>query len=166
MYPTVSALVSGALLYCLGTGSKKAELKTEVEQPQLQPKSYAADIKLTIESSSVSTFTPDSIVNILRTFYIHERCYLIYSTVSMLSTQLHKTPLAVHELLDKNVIDGDAKRENFFPDKHIEPQKFAVNNDNYKLSSAYSTHRFNRGHMAAAGNYSGNQEFKTSTVIT
>lgn len=56
------------------------------------------------------------------------------------------------------MIDGDAKRKDeFFPDKGIEPQKFAITNEYFQLTKAYRNFGLNRGHMAAAGNYSGNQ---------
>lgn len=71
--------------------------------------------------------------------------------------KLHKAPLAVHELLDKNIITGDAPRKKtFYQDENIKPEKFAVNNDYYSIPSAYGIHNFHRGHMAGAGNYSGN----------
>ena len=75
---------------------------------------------------------------------------------------MHKTPLAVHEILDKKVINGDAEREKYFKkDDKIHPDKFAVSNSYYDKTSAYKVHHFYRGHMAAAGNYSGDQKMKT-----
>jgi DNA/RNA endonuclease G (NUC1) len=72
----------------------------------------------------------------------------------------------VHEILNLATITGDAERRgSFFPDPNIHPSKFAVTNDYYFSTNAWRVHHLNRGHMAAAGNYSGNQEQKYSTVF-
>ena len=84
---------------------------------------------------------------------------------TLFNIQLHKAPLAVHEFLDLGIVSGDAKRGDFFQDEQIKPEKFAVNQNYYKDTSAYRHFRYTRGHMAAAGNYSGNQEMKLSTVF-
>lgn len=78
--------------------------------------------------------------------------------------QLHKCPLAVHELLDLNTIQGEAERaKSFHVDANIQPQKFAVSNDFFYKTGAYRNFEMTRGHMAAASNYSSSQEMKNST---
>ena len=79
--------------------------------------------------------------------------------------QLHKAPLAVHELLDKSIITGDIPRKTSWDsDSHIDPQKFAVREDHYQLTDAYEEHKFDKGHMAAAANYEGSKVMKDATV--
>jgi DNA/RNA endonuclease G (NUC1) len=62
------------------------------------------------------------------------------------------------------MISGSAKRsKSFFKDPNIKPDKFAADNDHFLKSGAYRNLELTRGHMAAAANYSGNQDYKSST---
>ena len=72
--------------------------------------------------------------------------------------------MAVHERVTKSLADGDApRRSTFFPEESIEPQ-FRVTHDHFRKSQAYKLFGFTRGHMAAAGNFSGNKDAKFQTV--
>lgn len=53
--------------------------------------------------------------------------------------------------------DGDApRRTSFFVEESL-PLNFRATNDHFIKSQAYKNFYFARGHMAAAGNYSGNK---------
>lgn len=62
-------------------------------------------------------------------------------------------------------MEGDTPRaKDFHPDDHIKQKHFQVDNSYYKEPQAYYKLQLNRGHMAAAGNYSGSEAAKFETV--
>jgi DNA/RNA endonuclease G (NUC1) len=81
--------------------------------------------------------------------------HLLHRTLFL--TQYHKDPLSVHELITKEIADGDAPRAKYFyPSDHIKERHFQVDGNYFYETKAYKLFNINRGHMAAAGNYSGN----------
>lgn len=62
-------------------------------------------------------------------------------------------------------MEGDTPRaKDFHPDDHIKQKHFQVDNSYYKEPQAYYKLQLNRGHMAAAGNYSSDEAAKFETV--
>jgi DNA/RNA endonuclease G (NUC1) len=54
--------------------------------------------------------------------------------------------------------EGDAPRAKFFfPEETIPEKHFQVDQSFFYETEAYKRFNVNRGHMAAAGNYSGNE---------
>lgn len=63
-----------------------------------------------------------------------------------------------------STITGDAQRAKYFhKDPNITPSKFAVTNEFYLKTGAYRNFNYNRGHMAAASDFSSSQDLKNST---
>lgn len=79
--------------------------------------------------------------------------------------QYHRSPLSVHEILTKSLIEGDAPRAKFFfPDENIKEKHLQVDQSFFAETEAFRRFSVNRGHMAAAGNYSSNESEKFHTV--
>lgn len=75
-------------------------------------------------------------------------------------TQLHKIPLAVHEFIDSGMIAGPASRDgkDFFKQTSAhQDDKFFVGSEYYEETKAYKNMSYDKGHMAPASNYLGNQ---------
>jgi DNA/RNA endonuclease G (NUC1) len=61
----------------------------------------------------------------------------------------------VHEHIKVELIKGEVPRNRyFFPDEQIKEKHFQVDQSFYAETEAFKRFNINRGHMAAAGNYS------------
>lgn len=92
------------------------------------------------------------------------KCLSLLLQCTILLKQLHRCPLAVHELLDLKMIQGQAKRKRYFyeDETHLDP-KFAVSNDFYDKINTYNILKYVRAQMAQPDNYNSDQSKKDST---
>jgi DNA/RNA endonuclease G (NUC1) len=76
--------------------------------------------------------------------------------------------LAVHEFLDKTIVEGSASRKgkDFVQQTEgVDPEdlKFFIDTSYYEKTDAYNKLGYDKGHMAPAKNYSGDQKLLDST---
>lgn len=70
----------------------------------------------------------------------------------------------MHELLTKDLVNGDAERSfSFSADKNIPNKDFRVDDSYYQDTDAYEDFRFDKGHMACAADFKKNNALMKTT---